>query len=509
MYLEPTIQRKKKRRSSPVRVIFLLVLISAGIYVYTIIQQEEISSPFVPTPTPTRSASSYTAEAEELYLQGRLTETIATYEQSIALEPGNVVPYIPLARLLILEGRMIEAVQRAQQATGMTSSAREEAAAWAILGMAHDWNGDVAEAIEACARAIELDPTYAEGYAYLAEAYVDAGRWAEANQTIQTALQLDDHSVDVHRNHGYVLEIQGNYWAALAAYERALEIHPNLAYLHVTVGRIHRRLGDVGAALDSFRRATEIIPGDAQANFELGWTYLTIQGDYDQAEIHLEQAVESDPQFGRAFGGLAIAYWQRRNHKAAIPSFERAIDLASIAGRRNARSFYVTIENRDSGDPGPSVAVVMRGDLDASVGNPDTLRATLTPERASYDETWANARGAVTFDVRTGKYTIEMADLPRPGSGEVYVGWLEGVYTLSGDPFGSGPLQWRADGSVHVELEATWVAGPAIDYLYTLGLAYYYMEECDKAYPFFEAALQIDPEEANALEGIRLCRLSE
>jgi tetratricopeptide (TPR) repeat protein len=268
-------------------------------------------------------------------------------------------------------------------------------------------------------------------------------------------------------------------------------------------------LGDVSAALDSFRRATEIIPGDKQAHFELGWTYLTVQGAYDQAEIHLEQAIESDPQFGRAFGALAISYWQRRNYEDAIPNFEQAIALSSIAARKRARSFYVTVEQRDSGDPGPSVGVVMRGDMNATLDQPDTLRATLTPEKASYDDTWANARGAVTFDARTGAYTVEMADLPRPGPGEVYVGWFEGVYTLSGDPFGTGPLQWRADGSVQVDLEAEWVSGPAIDYLYTLGLAYFYMAECDKAYPLFDAALQIDPEEPNALEGIRLCRASE
>ena len=84
------------------------------------------------------------------------------------------------------------------------------------------------EAIDACKRAIELDPTYAEAYAYLAEAYADAQRWGDAVEAAQTALQLDDHSVDVHRNYGYVLEVQGNYWMAVEEYERALEIHPNL-----------------------------------------------------------------------------------------------------------------------------------------------------------------------------------------------------------------------------------------------------------------------------------------
>ena len=507
MYLEPTIQRKKKRRSSPVRVIFLLILISAGIYVYTIIQREEIESPFIPTPMPTRSAFSYVAEAEELYLQGHITQTIAAYERAIALEPGDVLPYIPLARLLILEERTNEGLQRAEQATRI---APENTAAWAILGMAHDWNGNVTEAINACNRAIELDPTYAEAYSYLAEAYVDAGRWADANETIQTALQLDDRNVDVHRNHGYVLEIQGNYWNAVDAYQRALDLHPNLAHLHLAIGRNYRRLGDIDAAVDSFQHAVEVNPGSAQAHFELGWTHLTIRGDYEQAKNHLERAVEANPQFGRAYGGLAITYWQSRDYEDAIPNFERAIELITIDSRENARSFYVTIEEQGSSDPTPSLQVVMRGDFaPASADNQHTLRATLTPERLAYDDTWADARGAVILDAQTGKYSVEMAGLPAPDSGQTYAGWFDGVNTLSGYPLGTGPLHRRIDGSIEAELEAAWVQGPAIDYFYTLGLAYFYLAECDKAYPLFDAALQIDPEETNTLEGIRLCRIAD
>jgi tetratricopeptide (TPR) repeat protein len=503
MYLEPTIHKKKKRRSSPLRVVFLLTLIGAGMYVYTLIQQEDIESPFIPTATPTRSAFSYTAEADDLYLQGRLTETIAAYEQAIALEPDNVLPYIPLARLLILEGRMVEAMQRAEQATHL---APENAKAWAIRGMAYDWNGDIAEAIDACSRAIDIDPTYAEGYAYLAEAYADAGRWAEATQAAQTALQLDDRSVDAHRNYGYTLEIQGNYWGAVEAYEQALEIHPNLAYIHISLGRNYRRLNDVDAAVGSFSKAAEINPGSAQAHFELGWTYLTVLGDYQQAEIHFKQAIEVDPQLGRAFGGLAITYWQHRDYEDAIPNFERAIRLASTASRQRAKSFTITTEERDSDDPEPSLDVVMRGDFVPTSDSRDTLRAALVPDDSETNEARANARGTVTFNTQTGKYTLELEGLPRPDSGKVYVGWFEEVYTLSGDPLNTGPLHRFADGSVTTELEATWVQGPPIDYFYTLGLAYFYKAECDKAYPLFDAALQIDPEETNALEGIRLCR---
>jgi len=504
MYLEPTIQRKK-RRSSPLRVMFLLMLISAGVYVYAMIQQEEIESPFVPTPTPTRSALSYVSEAEEWYLQGQLAEAIAAYEQAIALDPDDVLMHIPLARLLALEGETVEAVRRAQQATRMSP---ENARAWAILGMAYDWNGDIPEAIDTCKRAIELDPTYAEGHAYLAEAYADAVRWQDAIEAAQTALQLDNRSVDAHRNYGYVLEMQGNYWLAVEEYQRALEIHPNLAHIHITVGRNYRGLGNFEAAVKSFQRAAEINPNNAVAFSELGKTYQET-GEFERAETYLKQATEADPQFGPAFGYLAINYWSRRNYESAIENFEPAIKLSCIAARQEADTFYITIEDLGSDISGPSPEIVMRGEFGStSTDNRDTLQATMKPAD-EHDETWANARGTVTFHTRTGKYTITLDGVPRPKYGQAYIGWFEGVNALSGDPLSTGQLWVQSDGHVEAQLETGWVEGPRIEYFYTLGLAYFYKAECEKSYPLFDAALQIDPKEVNALEGIRLCQEAE
>ncbi len=505
MYLEPTIPRKKKRRSSPVRVAILLALIAVSLYVYSLVKHEEAVTPFVPTPTPTRPAASYIAEAEELYLRGELTQAIAAYEQAITLEPTNPRPYIPLARLLTLEGRFDEAIYHARQAVNMSP---QSAPAWAVLGMAYDWEGDFDQAIEACKHAVDLDPGYAEGYSYLAEAYADAGRWVEANQAIETALRLNEHSVDVQRNHGYVLEVQGYYRDAQAAYRRALEIHPYLPHIHIALGRIHRKLGDVDAALESFQKAAEIDPNEAQAHFEQGWTYLIHLGNYELAETHLKQAIAVNPRFGRAFGALAITYWQRRNYEGAIPNFEQAIYWECVAARQRARGFFITAEEKAGGTT-PSSSAMMRGEfVPLKAYDRSLLLAVLRPE-AWAGETWAGATGTVTLDTHSGVYTVTLRNPPRPAVGVSYTGWFDGLRALSGSQVSTGPLRMRPDGSIEATFETGWVRGPAIEYFYTLGLAYFYKDECKKAYPLFDAALQIDPDEANALDGIRLCRQIE
>jgi tetratricopeptide (TPR) repeat protein len=494
--------RRKKRRSSPVRVAILLILIGFGLYLYALIRREEIEGPYVPEPTPTRSAFSYAGEAEEQYLQGNFEEAITIYRQAVALDPEDVRLRVPLVRLLTLEERHREAIRDGRQAVEM---APENASAWAVLCRAYDWDGQVDAAIEACRRAIELDPALAIGYAYLAEAYADAMRWGEATEAAETALQLDPRDVDVLRNYGYVLEVRADRTGAIDAYRQALEIHPNLAHVYIAIGRNQLVQGDLDAAFESFKRAVEIDPDDPVANDLLGWTYYGL-GEHEMAETYLIRATEADPQRGRAYGHLAINYWARRNYEAAIPNFERAIRHTLAAARQNVQAFFVTVET--SATPGfPSADVVLWGGFrSTSEYNRATLVATLAAERL--ESGWSNAGGTVTLDTETGEYTIELEGIPGPASTGVYVGWFDELKTLTGGQLSTGPLTVRAGGRVQAELETGLVEACPLEYYYTLGLAYFYVDQCDKAYPLFNAALQIDPEEPNATEGIRLCNLS-
>ncbi len=495
--------RPRKRRSSVWRVLTLLILIGIALYVLVQVNQAPVESAVVPTPTPTRHPSSYFTEAEELYQQGDLRGAIAAYEQALELNPGRVEARISLARLLALDGRTSEAVQVAQRAV---ERAPENADGWAVLGMAYDWHGQVDRALEACRHAIDLTPDHADAHAYLAEAHVDSGNWAEATEIASKALDLDGNSVDVQRNYGYVMEVQGNYTAAIEAYKRALEIHPNLAYLHIALGNNYLALGDVGAGMKSFQRATEVDPKSVRAYYRLGRAHYE-RGELDQAQEVLEQAVDVDPQFGLAFGYLGFTYWSRRNYEEAIPNLERAIRLESATARRRARRFFITLEPDAGRVTTPSSSVVMSGDFaPRSLGDGNTLRADLEP--LPPDAGWQEARGSVSLDARTGVYTVTLEKPPEARHDEVYVGWFEGVQALTGHPLSTGRLS-LSNGDFEAAFEADQVRGPRIDYFYTLGLAHFYLDECEKATPFFEAALEIDPEAENALQGMRLCQQVE
>ncbi len=501
MYLS---SRRRRRRSNPWRVLFLLLLIGAALYAYTRVQHQEVENPFEPTPTPTRSAQSYQSEADGLYWEGDLRGAIAAYEQAIRLAPSDGALHAALVRLLVLDGRPLEAVRRGEQAVAADPNS---APAWASLCMAYDWVGWIEDALEACDRAIVLNPAYAEAYAYQAETYMDNGQWNPALESAQTAQKLDPRSADALRAYGYVLEMMGNYSGAIEWYQKALEIHPKLAYLYLDIGRNRQALVDTPGAIAAFRKAVELAPHRADALSQLGWAYFAVE-EYAEARRYLEQAIRADPEYAPAYGRLATVYWTMRNYESAIPNFEKAIEMAYRASRRATRAFYVTVEPIQAEYVYPTLS---RKVLEGRVRPADTamvhLTAVLTPTEPS--SAWAEARGQLTLNAATGEATVSLENMPDPPIGHTYVGWFSGLRTLRNYTFNTGSLPLPSDRRITVTLKAEPVRGPRIEYYYMLGLCYFYMAQCEKSYPLFEAALQIDPKDENALKGIRLCQEAE
>ena len=331
MYLE----RPTKRTESLVRILLLIGLISAGVYILS--STGPSARPPTPTPAPTRTASAYIADAEYLTRAGQFNDAILAYKVALTLEPDNSTIYPPLIRLMIYQSQgrkdqLLEALRLAQRAARI---APESAPVQAALALALDWNNQTLEAINAGRRASQLDPNYAEGFAFLAEAYADGQNWPRAKEAIETALKLNPDSVDAHRVNGYILEIQGRFGEAIGAYQRSLSLAPNVAVLYLSIARNYRALGNFDAAIIQYQRALQLEPGRADLQAELGNTlYLMYQTyarpvDLERAIVVLEQATNNSPDYAPAWAYLGLAYYARRNYEGVIEALPKAIELGA------------------------------------------------------------------------------------------------------------------------------------------------------------------------------------
>ncbi len=327
MYIRPP----KKRRSSPLRVLILAALAAAGIYFLAFKRDTIQPIQIGPAPTPTPSAADLMAEADDLYWEGDLDGAMVKYSEAAALDPTDPTPYVWWSFLLTLRGRTEEAVDKAREAVGV---APDSAQALAALCMALDWDAGVGEedklqeALSACLTAVDLEPSYAEAHAYLAEVYADLGQKKTALETARLAVTLNDSSPFAHRDLGYALEKNRKYREAVAEYQRASQLHPRLAQPYIDLGRIHVSHNRYKDGLAAYEKATVVDPLSAHAYDALGWAYFHT-GDYRRAVVVFEKAIEADPTSAEAYGHLGLTYYVLRNYEDAIVAYKKAFDLGS------------------------------------------------------------------------------------------------------------------------------------------------------------------------------------
>jgi len=332
-----------RRRSSLRRVLILLILVGAGVFL--IINQNDVRQRIIPLPTPTatRTARSYIVEAEALAQTGDLKKASNAYIQAVALEPTNVDALVMLSRLLAYTDRTSDAVQWAERAVQAAPGSAPAQAALA-LALSFDYNnlllrGRVAEAektlqqaLTVAKNAVILDPKYPEGQAYLAEIYAETDDLENAAVTIQKALALDANRTEVLRADGSVLESQGKYTDAAEAYRQAIARAPNVAYLYLQLGRAYRTIAQVRdpslwqTALDTFKKGAQVDPTDVRLLDEWGWMHYQLD-EYRDAQEVLENAVTVDPLAWSPRSHLAATYFQRTQYEDAIASFKQALDL--------------------------------------------------------------------------------------------------------------------------------------------------------------------------------------
>ncbi len=290
MYLgrESTLNYRRRRRNSPVRISIYLILIGCGLFVLWQTRSGGIDPIGLPTPTATRTALSFAEEAEAAFSAGNIPESIIAYQQAVQIEPDNVDYLIQLARYQVYGDFVDEAVETAKTATFLDDS---NSMAFAVLSFALDWQGNYEDAANAAVKAIQLDGNNALAHAYYAEILTDTGNWTRANDEGLLALSLNPNLMDAHRTYGAYLTNIGAYEDAIGHYRQAATINPNLPFLHIQLGLLYRARQEYELALEFFNRALALDPENVAPYLSISRTYFVI-GELVRSAQYLEDALE-------------------------------------------------------------------------------------------------------------------------------------------------------------------------------------------------------------------------
>ncbi len=166
------------------------------------------------------------------------------------------------------------------------------------------------EAVGLFERAVARDPSFALGYAGLADAYSLMGASIYAQVDARTVMPL-----------------------ARSAAEKALELDGDLAEAHLSLAAVRRRYDwDWRAADREFRRALELKPGDVTAHLWYG-LYLAEQGRHDEAVTHARRAADLDPLSPLVHRGVGTVHFFGRRYEEARAAQGRALALDPFSAR--------------------------------------------------------------------------------------------------------------------------------------------------------------------------------
>jgi len=163
-------------------------------------------------------------------------------------------------------------------------------------------------------RAVRLDPGFTLAYTGLADALILLSQYgpgadpatllAQAEDAVSRALQLDPGLGEAYTSYGLVRKIQGRPAEEFAPYlERGVELAPGSADARKWYAGYLSESNRKDEALEQYQLAAQLDPMSPIIRVNLSQV-LRDMGRHQEANDHLQRALEIDPQFKPAIWGL-------------------------------------------------------------------------------------------------------------------------------------------------------------------------------------------------------------
>ena len=151
----------------------------------------------------------------------------------------------------------------------------------------------------------------------------NAGRYELAEAEYRRAIELDPSNADGYRRLGQVLEQSNRLDEALTAYRRAVQVDPQYYRTYQELGTFYNQHGNYQEAIKQFQIMVDLAAEVPAAHFALGMAYLN-SGRYSDAENEMRSAIRLG-QTPTALHALGHILMYEGREQEAIPYITQAL----------------------------------------------------------------------------------------------------------------------------------------------------------------------------------------
>ena len=232
--------------------------------------------------------------------QPAIGHTVARLREAVAAAPDFAAAYYLLGLMDARQRRYGDALAAYRRAAAAGSPYSGESMKSLFLG-----------AVSRCQAAAEQ---VARGTQFL-----DRGKVEEARAAYGEAVALMPDYAEAHANLGLVHMLTGDFEGAVFRQLEAIRLDPDLAEAHYNLGNVYSRQGRYAEAVPSYREAIRLKPDNAPPDSVVS-VVDAHQGAYTRSVAGHQHAMR--------YAGLANAYFNLGDYRAAIKAYGRAIGVS-------------------------------------------------------------------------------------------------------------------------------------------------------------------------------------
>lgn len=248
------------------------------------------------------------SQAVQEYNQKNNAKALELLQQAVDADPKNDMAYRTMGVIYGESGQTDKAIVAFESALRIDSTSPESLV---NLAVAQTAKGKYKQAANACRRAIEHAPRFADAYRQLAQILRVERQFDEAADALGKLAELKPDDERVALDYGSTLQLAGRHDEAVTVLKQIVDKHPGDADAHLRLGVAYRSTRENETALAEFQEAARLAPQSPTPQWRMG-EVLTDLNRFDEALEACKTCLRVDRDNVQCYLTLAYVHYAQK-----------------------------------------------------------------------------------------------------------------------------------------------------------------------------------------------------